>query len=95
MQSIFLVYLIFSLLTNVLLSLVAVLTLAPLVVKVDSNVNVILTACLTVYVGCYRSVKPTPPTVSSGFYPHCLLCVSPFKSQIKCCHVLTYLNCVI
>ncbi|KAG4963132.1 hypothetical protein JHK82_039800 [Glycine max] len=41
---------------------VAGLTLAPLIVKVDSNVNVILTACLTVYVGCYRSVKPTPPT---------------------------------
>lgn len=40
------------------------LTLAPLVVKVDPNLNVILTACLTVYVGCYRSVKPTPPTES-------------------------------
>ncbi|XP_061336511.1 signal peptide peptidase-like [Gastrolobium bilobum] len=38
------------------------LTLAPLVVKVDPNVNVILTACLTVFVGCYRSVKPTPPS---------------------------------
>ncbi|KAL9273713.1 Signal peptide peptidase-like protein [Drosera capensis] len=38
------------------------LTLAPLVVKVDPNVNVILTACLAVFVGCYRSVKPTPPT---------------------------------
>ncbi|KAG4113418.1 hypothetical protein ERO13_D13G223001v2 [Gossypium hirsutum] len=37
------------------------LTLAPLVVKVDPNLNVILTACLAVYVGCYRSVKPTPP----------------------------------
>ncbi|EPS58174.1 hypothetical protein M569_16641 [Genlisea aurea] len=37
------------------------LTLAPLVVKVDPNVNVILTACLTVYAGCHRSVKPTPP----------------------------------
>lgn len=43
---------------------VAGLTLAPLLVKVDPNINVILTACLTVYVGCYRSVKPTPPTVS-------------------------------
>ncbi|KAG6428340.1 hypothetical protein SASPL_112591 [Salvia splendens] len=40
----------------------AALTLAPLVVKVDPNLNVILTACLTVYVGCYRSVKPTPPS---------------------------------
>ncbi|KAL5994642.1 hypothetical protein ACLOJK_024695 [Asimina triloba] len=38
------------------------LTLAPLAVKVDPNLNVILTACLTVYVGCYRSVKPTPPS---------------------------------
>ncbi|KAJ1277545.1 hypothetical protein BS78_04G012800 [Paspalum vaginatum] len=38
------------------------LSLAPLVVKVNPNVNVILTACLTVYVGCYRSVKPTPPS---------------------------------
>ncbi|KAH8498758.1 hypothetical protein H0E87_017619 [Populus deltoides] len=38
------------------------LTLAPLFVKVDPNLNVILTACLTVYVGCYRSVKPTPPS---------------------------------
>ncbi|KAK9147902.1 hypothetical protein Scep_006659 [Stephania cephalantha] len=36
------------------------LTLAPLVIKIDPNINVILTACLTVYVGCYRSVKPTP-----------------------------------
>ncbi|XP_071732129.1 signal peptide peptidase-like [Rutidosis leptorrhynchoides] len=38
------------------------LTLLPLVMKVDPNVNVILTASLTVFVGCYRSVKPTPPT---------------------------------
>ncbi|CAL0319224.1 unnamed protein product [Lupinus luteus] len=38
------------------------LTLAPLVVKVDPNLNVILTACLSVLVGSYRSVKPTPPT---------------------------------
>ncbi|XP_010936563.1 signal peptide peptidase 1 isoform X1 [Elaeis guineensis] len=38
------------------------LTFAPLVLKVDPNLNVILTACLTVYVGCFRSVKPTPPS---------------------------------
>ncbi|KZV51702.1 signal peptide peptidase [Dorcoceras hygrometricum] len=38
------------------------LTIAPLVLKVDPNLNVVLTACLTVYVGCYRSVKPTPPS---------------------------------
>ncbi|KAL6903792.1 hypothetical protein ACP4OV_004605 [Aristida adscensionis] len=37
------------------------LSLAPLVVKVNPNVNIVLTACLTVYVGCFRSVKPTPP----------------------------------
>ncbi|KAJ6835312.1 signal peptide peptidase 2-like [Iris pallida] len=38
------------------------LTLAPLVLNVDPNLNVIMTASLTVYVGCYRSVKPTPPS---------------------------------
>ncbi|XP_020576633.1 signal peptide peptidase 1-like [Phalaenopsis equestris] len=38
------------------------LTLAPLFIKVNPNINVILSACLTVYVGCYRSVKPTPPS---------------------------------
>ncbi|XP_021772161.1 signal peptide peptidase-like [Chenopodium quinoa] len=38
------------------------LSLAPLVVKVNPNVNVVLTACLAVFVGCYRSVKDTPPT---------------------------------
>ncbi|URE02753.1 hypothetical protein MUK42_33815 [Musa troglodytarum] len=42
------------------------LTLAPLVVNVNPNVNVVLTACLTVYVGCYRSVKPTPPSVTAS-----------------------------
>lgn len=40
------------------------LTFAPLVINIDPNLNVILTACLTVYVGCYRSVKPTPPSES-------------------------------
>jgi len=43
--------------------LVTGLTLAPLVVRVNPNLNVILTACITVYVGCFRSVKDTPPTV--------------------------------
>ncbi|KAI5002039.1 hypothetical protein ZWY2020_026689 [Hordeum vulgare] len=37
------------------------LSLAPIVINVIPNLNVILTACLTVYVGCYRSVKSTPP----------------------------------
>ncbi|VFQ88304.1 unnamed protein product [Cuscuta campestris] len=40
------------------------LTFAPLMINIDPNLNVILTACLTVYVGCYRSVKPTPPSES-------------------------------
>ncbi|CAH2045666.1 unnamed protein product [Thlaspi arvense] len=38
------------------------LTVAPLVVNVNPNLNVILTACLTVFVGCFRSVKDSPPT---------------------------------
>ncbi|KAL9234810.1 hypothetical protein vseg_009636 [Gypsophila vaccaria] len=38
------------------------LSLAPLIVNVNPNLNVVLTACLAVFVGCYRSVKPTPPT---------------------------------
>ncbi|CAM6121236.1 unnamed protein product [Calypogeia fissa] len=38
------------------------LTLAPLVVTVNPNFNVIATACLTVFIGCHRSVKPAPPT---------------------------------
>lgn len=54
-----------SLNVNDILYVMIGLTLAPLVVKVDPNLNVILTAGLTVFVGCYRSVKPTPPTVSS------------------------------
>ncbi|EFJ18240.1 hypothetical protein SELMODRAFT_271219 [Selaginella moellendorffii] len=46
----------------------AVLTIAPLVVNVNPNANVILTACLTVFIGCHRSVKPAPPveTLSKG-----------------------------
>ena len=43
--------------------LVSGLTVAPLVVRVNPNLNVVLTACLTVYVGCFRSVKDSPPTV--------------------------------
>lgn len=45
---------------------VAGLTLLPLVVKVNPNFNVVATACLTVFIGCHRSVKPAPPTVSFG-----------------------------
>ena len=57
----------FLLTTGQLLSLMAGLTFAPLAIKLDPNVNVVLTACLTVFVGCYRSIKPTPPSVSSSF----------------------------
>lgn len=39
----------------------AVLALAPLVVPVDTNTNIVLTAALTVLVGSWRSVKPEPP----------------------------------
>ncbi|KAG0620198.1 hypothetical protein M758_4G197400 [Ceratodon purpureus] len=38
------------------------LTLLPLVVKVNPNFNVVATACLTVFIGCHRSVKPAPPS---------------------------------
>jgi minor histocompatibility antigen H13 len=38
------------------------LTLMPLVVKVNPNFNVVATACLTVFIGCHRSVKPAPPS---------------------------------
>ena len=34
---------------------------APLFLPVNTNVNVIATATLTVYIGCHRSVKPDPP----------------------------------
>uniref|UniRef100_M4DLM1 Uncharacterized protein n=1 Tax=Brassica campestris TaxID=3711 RepID=M4DLM1_BRACM len=44
------------------------LTVAPLVVRVNPNLNVVLTACLTVYVGCFRSVKDSPPAVGLFFY---------------------------
>lgn len=37
------------------------LSLAPLVVNVPTNLNIIATAALTVYAGCWRSIKPTPP----------------------------------
>lgn len=37
------------------------LAAAPLFVPVNTNVNVIATATLTVFIGCRRSVKPEPP----------------------------------
>eukprot|EP00898_Chlorokybus_atmophyticus_P008048 jgi/Chlat1/8244/Chrsp77S07672 len=42
--------------------LLAVVAAAPLVVPVNSNINIVVTACLTVYIGAHRSVKLTAPT---------------------------------
>lgn len=39
----------------------AVLAVAPLLVQVPVNANIVLTAAITVLVGCWRSVKPEPP----------------------------------
>eukprot|EP01023_Acetabularia_acetabulum_P033732 TRINITY_DN31591_c0_g2_i1.p1 TRINITY_DN31591_c0_g2~~TRINITY_DN31591_c0_g2_i1.p1 ORF type:complete len:373 (-),score=55.71 TRINITY_DN31591_c0_g2_i1:357-1475(-) len=39
----------------------AVLSALPLIIRVQANYNVIMTACLTVYIGACRSVKPQPP----------------------------------
>lgn len=38
--------------------------LLPYFVTVPSHLNTIITATLTVYVGCWRSVKTTAPTES-------------------------------
>ncbi|GLC40086.1 hypothetical protein PLESTF_000921800 [Pleodorina starrii] len=40
------------------------LSLAPLVVNVPTNFNIIATAALAVFAGSWRSVKPAPPTES-------------------------------
>ncbi|PNH05115.1 Signal peptide peptidase 1 [Tetrabaena socialis] len=40
------------------------LSLAPLVITVPTNFNIIATAALAVYAGSWRSVKPAPPTES-------------------------------
>eukprot|EP00271_Cylindrocystis_brebissonii_P015672 TRINITY_DN38635_c0_g1_i1.p1 TRINITY_DN38635_c0_g1~~TRINITY_DN38635_c0_g1_i1.p1 ORF type:complete len:380 (-),score=70.01 TRINITY_DN38635_c0_g1_i1:247-1386(-) len=37
------------------------ISLAPLAVPINPNVNVIITACLSIYVGSWRSVKTTTP----------------------------------
>ncbi len=42
-------------------ALLVLLMVAPLVLPVPTNVNIVLTALLTLYVGCWRSVKATPP----------------------------------
>lgn len=42
-------------------ALLALLAVAPLLVDVPVNLNIVVTAVLTVFVGCARSVKPEPP----------------------------------
>lgn len=42
--------------------MLAGLAVAPLAVRINPNVNVVLTASLTVFVGCWRSVKSAPPS---------------------------------
>ncbi|GFR51918.1 hypothetical protein Agub_g14402 [Astrephomene gubernaculifera] len=44
--------------------LLLALSLAPLVINVPTNVNIVATAALAVYAGSWRSVKPAPPTES-------------------------------
>lgn len=48
-------------LSHLLLALVAV---APAVITVPANLNIVLTAAITVWVGSKRSVKDTPPEES-------------------------------
>ncbi len=50
--------------------------IAPLFVQVNTNFNILFTACLTVYVGAHRSVKPTGPTVTFHCYRWPLLWLS-------------------
>lgn len=38
-----------------------IITILPLFVNVETNVNIILTAAATVFCGCWRSVKSEPP----------------------------------
>lgn len=53
------------------------LAVAPLLVHVPTNANIIATAALTVLVGCWRSVKPEPPPESmSKKVWHCANCFS-------------------
>ncbi|CAI5532711.1 unnamed protein product [Closterium sp. Naga37s-1] len=47
-----------EIISNVLL---AGLSVAPLFVKINPNLNVVAMASLTVFAGCYRSVKPAAP----------------------------------
>ena len=42
----------------------ALLAAAPLLLPVDANANVVATAALAVYVGCWRSAKAAGPAES-------------------------------
>ena len=44
--------------------LLALLAVAPAVITVPANLNIVLTAAVTVWVGSKRSVKDTPPEES-------------------------------
>lgn len=44
--------------------LLLVLTILPLAVSVPANINIIATASMCVFVGCWRSAKDTPPSES-------------------------------
>ena len=43
------------------LAALAILALLPALIPVPVNINIVLTASLCVFVGCWRSVKATPP----------------------------------
>lgn len=38
-----------------------IVALLPLVAPVPTNVNIVITAAITVFAGCWRSVKAEPP----------------------------------
>lgn len=44
--------------------LLLILTVLPLALNVPANINIVATASLCVFVGCWRSVKDTPPSES-------------------------------
>ncbi len=62
------------------LALLAVLAVLPAFIPIPVNVNIVLTASLCVSVGCWRSVKATPPEdslsrsviLSVSYRPECL-----------------------
>ena len=59
------------------LAVLAALAVLPAFIPIPVNVNIILTASLSVFVGCWRSVKATPPEDSLS------RSVSPLKAFIN------------